>query len=187
VSVHDDAPPPGRRGSFAFDDEGTPAQRTVLVENGVLKTYMYDLDTAKKDGVKSTGNGRRESYRHRPIPRMTNTLIVSGDKTPQEIIATVDNGLFVKRMGGGQVNTVNGDFMFDVSEAYIIRNGEMREPVRGASLIGNSLKVLSQIDMVADDLGFGLGTCGKDGQGAPVADAQPTLRIKGMTVGGTNA
>jgi len=118
---------------------------------------------------------------------MTNTLIVSGNRKPQEIIADVDKGLFVKRMGGGQVNTVNGDFMFDVGEAHIIRGGELREPVRGASLIGNSLKVLSQIDMVADDLGFGLGTCGKDGQGAPVSDAQPTLRIKGITVGGTNA
>jgi TldD protein len=187
VSVHDDATPPGRRGSFTFDDEGTPAQRTVLVENGVLRTYMHDLSTAKKEGLKSTGNGRRESYRHRPIPRMTNTLIVSGDKKPQEIISAVDNGLFVKRMGGGQVNTVNGDFMFDVGEAHIIRGGEIKEPVRGASLIGNSLKVLSQIDMVADDLGFGLGTCGKDGQGSPVADAQPTLRIEGITVGGTNA
>jgi TldD protein len=187
VSVHDDATPPGRRGSFTFDDEGTPAQRTVLVENGVLRTYMHDLSTAKKEGLKSTGNGRRESYRHRPIPRMTNTLIVSGDKKPQEIISAVDNGLFVKRMGGGQVNTVNGDFMFDVGEAHIIRGGEIKEPVRGASLIGNSLKVLSQIDMVADDLGFGLGTCGKDGQESPVADAQPTLRIEGITVGGTNA
>lgn len=187
VSVHDDATLPGRRGTFIVDDEGTPAQRTVLVNNGVLETYMYDLSTAKKEGLKSTGNGRRDSYRHRPIPRMTNTLIVPGDASPEDVVAATDSGLFVKRMGGGQVNTINGDFMFDVGEAHIIRGGEIKGPVRGASLIGNSLKILAQIDMVADDLGFGLGTCGKDGQGAPVSDAQPTLRIEGITVGGTNA
>jgi TldD protein len=187
VSVHDDATLAGRRGSFVFDDEGTPAQRTVLVEDGILKTYMHDLSTAKKDNLKPTGNGRRESYRNRPIPRMTNTLIVPGDKKSQDIVSAVEKGLFVKRMGGGQVNTVNGDFMFDVGEAHIIKGGEIKEAVRGASLIGNSMKVLAQIDMVADDLGFGLGTCGKDGQGSPVADAQPTLRIEGITVGGTNA
>ena len=187
ITVRDDATLEGRRGSFVFDDEGTPAQDTILVENGILKTYMYDMSTAKKDGLRSTGNGRRESYRHRPIPRMTNTLIVSGEATPEEIIGATDNGIFVKRMGGGQVNTINGDFMFDVGEAHIIRRGELKQPVRGASLVGNSMKVLEQIDMVADDLGFGLGTCGKDGQGSPVSDAQPTLRIKGITVGGTNA
>jgi TldD protein len=118
---------------------------------------------------------------------MTNTLIAPGDASPDDVIAATEDGLFVKRMGGGQVNTVNGDFMFDVGEAHIIRGGEIKEPVRGASLIGNSLKALAQIDMVADDLGFGLGTCGKDGQGSPVSDAQPTLRIEGITVGGTNA
>ena len=187
VSVHDDATLAARRGSFAFDDEGTPSQCTVLVENGILKTYMYDMTTAKKDGRKSTGNGRRESYRHRPIPRMTNTLIVPGKVKPKDVVTATEKGLFVKRMGGGQVNTVNGDFMFEVSEAHMIRGGEIKGPVRGASLIGNSSRVLAQIDMVADDLGFGVGTCGKDGQGAPVADAQPTLRIEGITVGGTNA
>jgi len=187
VSVHDDATLAGRRGSFVFDDEGTPSQCTALIENGILKTYMYDLSTAKKDRCKSTGNGRRESFRHRPIPRMTNTLIVSGSARPEDVVASTDKGLFVKRMGGGQVNTINGDFMFDVNEAHIIRGGEVKEPVRGASLIGNSARVLAQIDMVADDLGFGVGTCGKDGQGAPVSDAQPTLRIEGITVGGTNA
>ncbi len=187
VSVHDDATLGGRRGSFAFDDEGTPAQCTELVVDGVLKTYMYDLSTAKKDGRASTGNGRRESFRHRPIPRMTNTLIVSGSAGPEDVVAATEKGLYVKRMGGGQVNTINGDFMFDVGEAHMIRGGEIKEPVRGASLIGNSAKVLAQIDMVADDLGFGVGTCGKDGQGSPVSDAQPTLRIEGITVGGTNA
>jgi TldD protein len=187
VSVHDDATIPFKRGTFKFDDEGAPSERTVLVENGVLKTYMYDLISALKDGRPSTGNGRRESYRHRPIPRMTNTLIVPGTEKPEHVISATDKGLFVRRMGGGQVNTVNGDFMFEVSEGYLIRNGEIKEPVRGASLLGNSLKVLSGIDMVANDLGFGLGTCGKDGQGAPVADAQPTLRLKAITVGGTSA
>jgi TldD protein len=187
VSVHDDATLTGRRGSFTFDDEGTPSNCTVLVENGILKTYMYDLITAKKDGRKSTGNGRRESYRHRPIPRMTNTLIIPGKATPEDVVAATEKGLFVKKMGGGQVNTVNGDFMFDANEAHLIRNGEISEPVRGASLIGKSFNVLAQIDMVACDLGFGVGTCGKDGQGVPVSDAQPTLRIEGITVGGTSA
>jgi len=187
ISVHDDATLAGKRGSFAYDDEGTPSERTVLVENGVLKTYMYDLNTAKKAGCKSTGNGRRESYRHKPIPRMTNTLIVPGSASPDAVVASTDNGLFVRRMGGGQVNTINGDFMFEVNEAHIIRDGEIKEPVRGASLIGNASKVLEQIDMVGNDLGFGVGTCGKDGQGVPVSDAQPTLRIEGITVGGTHA
>jgi TldD protein len=187
VSVHDDATIPFKRGTFKYDDEGTPAERTVLVENGVLRSYMYDVIAARKDGRSSTGNGRRESYRHRPIPRMTNTLIVRGTGRPEDVISATEKGLFVRRMGGGQVNTVSGDFMFEVSEGYIIRNGEIKEPVRGASLIGNSMKILAEIDMVASDLGFGLGTCGKDGQGAPVSDAQPTLRVRGITVGGTSA
>ncbi len=187
VSVHDDATLTTRRGSFAYDDEGTPGECTTLVENGVLKTYMYDLTAARKDNRRSTGNGRRESYRHRPIPRMTNTIIVPGKARPEDVVRATEKGLFVRKMGGGQVNTINGDFMFEVSEAYMIRGGELKEPVRGASLIGNSSKVLAGIDMVASDLGFGVGTCGKDGQGVPVSDAQPTLRIEGITVGGTNA
>jgi TldD protein len=187
VSVHDDATLAGRRGSFGCDDEGTPSECTVLVENGVLKSYMYDLTTAKKDGRNSTGNGRRESYRHRPIPRMTNTLITSGTQRPEDIVRATDRGLFVRKMGGGQVNTINGDFMFEVSEANMIRGGEIKGWVRGASLIGNAEKVLAQIDMVGNDLGFAVGTCGKEGQGVPVSDAQPTLRIEGITVGGTNA
>jgi TldD protein len=187
VSVHDDATLRGRRGSFACDDEGTPSECTVLIEHGVLKTYLYDLSTAAKDGHTSTGNGRRESYRHRPVPRMTNTLITPGTVSPENVVAATEKGIFVRRMGGGQVNTINGDFMFEVNEAHMIRSGEIAEPVRGASLIGNSSKVLRQIDMVADDLGFGIGTCGKDGQGVPVSDAQPTLRVAGITVGGTSA
>lgn len=184
ITVVDDATIPNCRGSFRFDDEGTEAQRTVLVESGILKTYMYDRITASKDGRSSTGNGRRESYKHRPIPRMTNTMIAPGLSEPDEILSTTPNGLFVKKMGGGQVNTVNGDFVFEVSEGYIIENGVLGEPVRGATLVGNGPQVLMSIDMVGNDLGFSIGTCGKDGQGAPVSDAQPTLRIPEITVGG---
>jgi TldD protein len=184
VTVIDDATIPNARGSFAFDGEGTPAQRTVLVENGVLKGYMYDRLSAMKDGCASTGNGRRESYRTRPIVRMTNTLIDPGKSDPAEIVKSVDRGLFVKRMGGGQVNTVTGDFVFEVSEGFLIENGAVGEPVRGATLTGNGPEVLRKITMVGNDLGFGIGTCGKDGQGVPVSDAQPTLLISGITVGG---
>jgi len=184
ITVLDDSTLPNRRGSFRFDDEGTEAQRTVLVDRGVLKTYLYDRLTAMKDGTRSTGNGRRESYRHRPIPRMTNTLIAPGTTDPASILRTTPTGLYVRKMGGGQVNTVNGDFVFEVSEGYLIENGSVTEPVRGASLIGNGPNVLRAIDAVGSDLGFSIGTCGKDGQGSPVSDAQPTLRIPDITVGG---
>lgn len=184
VTVIDDATIPHARGSFGFDSEGTAAQKTVLVENGVLKGYLYDRLSAMKDGCASTGNGRRESYRNRPIVRMTNTLIAPGTSDPAQIVRSVSNGLFVKRMGGGQVNTVNGDFVFEVTEGYLIENGVIGEPVRGATLAGNGPKVLQQISIVGNDLGFGIGTCGKDGQGVPVSDAQPTLLIPAITVGG---
>ncbi|HBA88822.1 MAG TPA: peptidase C69 [Geobacter sp.] len=184
ITVIDDATIPHGRGSFSFDGEGTPAQRTVLVEDGILKGYMYDRLSAMKDGCASTGNGRRESYRVRPIVRMTNTLIAPGQSDPAGIVGSVANGLFVRRMGGGQVNTVNGDFVFEVSEGYLIENGVVGEPVRGATLAGNGPEVLKNITMVGNDLGFGIGTCGKDGQGVPVSDAQPTLLISGITVGG---
>lgn len=184
ITVVDDATLYGCRGSFLVDDEGTPAQRTVLVEQGVLKTYLYDRLTAMKDGTRSTGNGRRESYRHRPIPRMTNTMIAPGTARAETILRETQRGLFVRKMGGGQVNTVNGDFVFEVSEGYLIENGSVGEPVRGATLIGNGPKVLLSIDRVGSDLGFSIGTCGKDGQGAPVSDAQPTIRIPEITVGG---
>jgi len=187
VTVVDDATLEGKRGSFRFDDEGTEAERTVLVDNGVLKTFMYDRLTAMKDRARSTGNGRRESYKHRPIPRMTNTMIVPGKSDPEEIVQTTPNGLFVKKMGGGQVNTVNGDFVFEVSEGYLIENGSIAEPVRGATLTGNGPQVLMSIDRVGSDLGFSIGTCGKDGQGSPVSDAQPTLRIPEITIGGVVA
>lgn len=184
ITVIDDATMPNKRGSFRFDDEGVEAQKTVLVENGILKGYMYDRLWSMKEGVKSTGNGRRESYKYRPIPRMTNTLIAPGKSVPEDIIKSTSSGLFVKKMGGGQVNTVNGDFVFEVSEGYLLENGKIGEPVRGATLTGNGPEILKDIDIVGNDLGFSIGTCGKDGQGVPVADAQPTLRIKSLTVGG---
>jgi TldD protein len=184
ITVVDDPTLPQKRGSYVFDDEGVASQRTLLVEEGILRGYLYDRLTALKDGIKSTGNGRRESYQHKPIPRMSNTLVVPGEMKPEEIIHSVEKGLFVKKMGGGQVNTVNGDFVFEVSEGYLIEKGSIGEPVRGAILIGNGPQILKEIDMVGDDLGFGIGTCGKDGQGVPVGDAQPTLRIPEIVVGG---
>jgi TldD protein len=184
VTVIDDATIPFARGSFYFDSEGSPGQKTILVENGILKGYMYDRLTAMKDNRVSTGNGRRESYHAKPIVRMTNTIIAPGETEPQEIVKSVPQGLFVKKMGGGQVNTVTGDFMFEVSEGYLIENGMVCEPVRGATLTGNGPEVLKKILKVGSDLGFGIGTCGKDGQGVPVADAQPTLLIADMIVGG---
>ncbi|MDX1765181.1 MAG: TldD/PmbA family protein, partial [bacterium] len=184
VTVVDDSTLPNKRGTFRFDDEGTESQRTVLVDRGILRTYLYDRLTAMKDGVVSSGNGRRESYRRRPIPRMTNTLILPGDEDPGAILRSTPSGLYVVRMGGGQVNTINGDFVFEVSEGYRIENGAIGEPLRGATLTGNGPEVLMQIDRVGNDLGYAIGTCGKDGQGAPVSDAQPTIRIPEITVGG---
>ena len=184
ITVVDDPTLPQRRGSYPFDDEGVASRRTILVEGGVLKGYLYDRLTALEDGVESSGNGRRESYQDKPIPRMSNTMILPGKMRPEEIVHSVEKGLFVKKMGGGQVNTVNGDFIFEVNEGYLIEKGSIGEPVRGATLIGNGPRVLKDIDMVGNDLGFGIGTCGKDGQGVPVADAQPTLRIPELVVGG---
>ncbi len=184
VTVIDDATLPGRRGSLGCDDEGTPAGRTVLVERGILRAYLTDLITSRTYGLPLTGNGRRASFRHRPLPRMTNTLIQPGELSPSEIIARVERGLLVKRMGGGQVNTVNGDFVFEISEGYLIEKGAVAHPIRGATLVGNGPKVLTSIEHIANDLGFGLGTCGKDGQGVAVSDAQPTLLIPEITIGG---
>ncbi len=177
VSIVDDATMTGKRGSFGIDDEGTPAQRTVLVEGGVLKGFLYDRLLAMKEGSRPTGNGRRNSYRHKPLPRMSNTIILPGKTPPGEIERSVQSGLLVQKMGGGQVNPVTGDFMFEVAEGYRIENGRRGEPVRGATITGNGPEALSMIDMVGSDLGFGLGTCGKEGQGVPVGDAQPTLRF----------
>ncbi len=185
ITVIDDATLPHKRGSYNFDDEGVPAQYNVLVEQGILKGYMYDRLSAMKDGVRSTGNGRRESYQHHPIPRMSNTLIAPGVDDPEAIIRSVKKGLLVTALGGGQVNTVNGDFVFEVNEGYIIENGEVTSPVRGATLSGNGPRVLNQVQAVGNDLGFTIGTCGKDAQGCPCSDAQPTLLLPQIVVGGT--
>ena len=185
ITIVDDKTLTGKRGSFVFDDEGTPSEKTVLVEKGILKNYMYDRRMALRDGVKSTGNGRRESYRFPPICRMTNTMIMPGTDDPEEIIRTTPKGLFVTKMGGGQVNTVNGDFVFEVNEAYLIENGKISDPVRGAMLMGNGPQVLNTIDRIGNDHGFSIGTCGKNNQGVPVSDAQPTIRIPEIVVGGT--
>ncbi len=184
ISVIDDGTIPSKRGSYSFDDEGSPANMNMLVKDGVLLGYMYDIYTAMVDRTSSTGNGRRQSYEHKPMPRMTNTYIASGNLAPDEVISSVHRGLFVKKMGGGQVNTITGDFVFEVQEGYLIDNGTIGDAVRGATLIGNGPETLMSIDMVASDLGFSIGTCGKDAQGVPVSDAMPTLRIPEMVVGG---
>lgn len=184
ITVLDDGSMPERRGSYTFDDEGTPSQRNVLIENGILKGYLVDKISAMKFDLPATGNGRRETFRHKPIVRMTNTYIAPGKDDPAEILRDTKWGVYVKSMGGGQVNTVTGDFVFAVTEGYLIRDGKIAEPIRGATLVGNGPKVLQIIDRVGSDLGFATGTCGKDGQGAPVTDAQPTMRIPELTVGG---
>lgn len=184
ISVLDDGTMPERRGSYTFDDEGTPSQRNVLIENGILKGYLVDRISAMKFDLPATGNGRRETFRNKPIVRMTNTYIAPGKDDPAQILRDTKWGLFVKSMGGGQVNTVTGDFVFAVTEGYLIRDGKIAEAIRGATLVGNGPKVLQIIDRVGTDLGFATGTCGKDGQGAPVTDAQPTMRIPELTVGG---
>ncbi len=186
ITVIDDSSLAGRRGFYRFDDEGTCSDRNVLVENGVLKRYMSDRLSLIKYGYGLTGNGRRQSYEHPPIVRMSNTMIAKGESNPEDIIKSVSDGIFVRKMGGGQVNTVTGDFVFDVMEGYTIKGGVIGEAVSGATLMGNGPEVLKNIDMVGSDLGFGIGTCGKDGQGVPVSDAQPTLRIPSIIVGGKN-
>jgi len=184
ITVIDDGRDPGKRGTAAMDDEGTATQRTVLIEKGVLKTYLSDRKHAEKLGIRRSGNARRESFRHLPICRMTNTMIASGDSDPEEIVRSVKDGIFVKKMGGGQVDVVSGNFAFEVTECYRIRDGKLAEALRGATLVGQGPKLMSEIDMVGWDLGYSTGTCGKDGQGAPVADAQPTLRIPSVVIGG---
>jgi len=184
ITVVDDGTIMNKRGTLNYDDEGTPTERTILIENGILRGYMHSKITSKKFSVQPTGNGRRESYMVLPIVRMRNTLILPGDDNPEDIIKSVDYGIFVRKMGGGQVDVISGDFQFGINEGYVIENGQITKPIRGASLVGNGLKVLESIDMVGNDLGFGVGTCGKDGQSAPVSDAQPTIRIPKMVVGG---
>ncbi|WP_020563680.1 metalloprotease TldD [Methylosarcina fibrata] len=186
-TVVDDGTLSGRRGSLSIDDEGTPTEKTVLIENGILKGYMQDKLNARLMGVKPTGNGRRESYAHAPMPRMTNTYMLPGAHDPEEIIRSVDKGLFAKNFGGGQVDITSGKFVFSASEAYLIENGRLTRPVKGATLIGNGPDVLTRVSMVGNDLELdsGVGTCGKEGQSVPVGVGQPTLKIDGLTVGGT--
>jgi len=184
ITVIDDGTDPNKRGTAAMDDEGTPTQRTVLIEKGILRTYLSDRKHAEKLGIQRSGNARRESFRYLPICRMTNTMIARGTSDPDEILRSVKDGVFVKKMGGGQVDVVSGNFAFEITECYRIRDGKLAEPLRGATLVGQGPKLMSEIDMVGTDLGYSTGTCGKDGQGAPVADAQPTLRIPAVVVGG---
>ena len=178
-----------RRGSLSVDDEGTPTQCTTLIENGVLKGYMQDKLNARLMGVAATGNGRRESYAHLPMPRMTNTYMLAGESDPQEIIASVKKGLYCANLGGGQVDITSGKFVFSTSEAYLIENGKITTPVKGATLIGNGPEAMARVSMVGNDLALdsGVGTCGKDGQSVPVGVGQPTLKIDVITVGGTGA
>jgi TldD protein len=187
VTVIDDGTLPRRRGSLNVDDEGNPTQNNVLIENGVLRGYLQDSLNARLMGVAPTGNGRRESYAHIPMPRMTNTFMLGGDKDPQEIIASVKKGLYAVNFGGGQVDITNGKFVFSASEAYVIEDGRIGHPVRGATLIGNGPDALTRVSMIGNDMALdtGVGTCGKEGQSVPVGVGQPTLRIDALTVGGT--
>jgi Predicted Zn-dependent proteases and their inactivated homologs len=187
VTVVDDGTLPGRRGSLNIDDEGNPTRCNVLIEDGILRGYMQDTLNARLMKTAATGNGRRESFAHLPMPRMTNTYMLAGDKQPEEIIASVKRGLYAVNFGGGQVDITSGKFVFSASEAYMIENGRVTYPVRGATLIGNGPDAMTRVSMVGDDLALdgGVGTCGKDGQSVPVGVGMPTLRIDGLTVGGT--
>ena len=187
VTVIDDGTIADRRGSLNFDDEGNPTQRNVLIEDGILKGYMQDSLNARLMGVAPTGNGRRESFAHLPLPRMTNTMMLAGEHDPQEIIQSVKKGIYAANFGGGQVDITSGKFVFSMSEAYLIEDGKVTRPIKGATLIGNGPDALTRISMIGNDLALdpGVGTCGKDGQSVPVGVGQPTLRIDGLTVGGT--
>lgn len=187
VTVVDDGTLPDRRGSLTIDDEGTPSQCTTLIENGVLVNYMQDKLNARLMGMQPTGNCRRESYAHVPMPRMTNTYMLAGAYHPEEIIASVQNGLYAVNFGGGQVDITSGQFVFSASEAYLIENGKVTQPVKGATLIGNGPEVMKKISMIGNDLALdkGIGVCGKEGQSVPVGVGQPTLKIDALTVGGT--
>jgi TldD protein len=187
LSGVDDATVPNAWGSFSFDDEGTPAQRTVLFTDGVLQGWLYDRLRAEKDGVASSGNGRRQSYAHPPIPRMTNTYILNGTSTPEELLSSTERGVHVTALAGGQTNPATGDFVFGCSEAFLIEGGKVTSPVRGANLIGRAIEVMSAVDGIAADFDIWPGVCGKDGQGVPVGSGSPTLRISRITVGGTGA
>jgi TldD protein len=188
-TVVDDGTIPNRRGRLNVDDEGTPTSRTVLIEKGILRGYLQDRLNARLMKMTPTGNGRRESFAHSPMPRMTNTFMLPGESTPDEVIRSVKHGLYAVSFGGGQVDITNGKFVFSASEAYMIEDGQVTRPVKGATLIGNGPDVLTRVSMVANDLALdsGIGTCGKDGQSVPVGVGLPTIRIDGITVGGTRA
>ena len=187
ITVVDDGSIRNRRGSLNMDDEGNPTQRTVLIEDGILKGYLQDTLNARLMNMAVTGNARRESFAHLPMPRMTNTFMLAGDRNPEEIIASVKNGLYAANFGGGQVDITNGKFVFSASEAYVIENGKLAYPVKGATLVGNGPDILKRVTMVGNDmqLDSGVGVCGKEGQSVPVGVGQPTLRIEDVTVGGT--
>lgn len=187
VTVVDDGTLMGRRGSLSIDDEGNPSQRTVLIEDGILQGYLQDSLNARLMGVAPTGNGRRESFAHLPLPRMTNTMMLAGEHAPEEIIASVKNGIYAANFGGGQVDITSGKFVFSMAEAYLIEDGKVTAPIKGATLIGNGPDALTRVTMIGNDLQLdsGVGTCGKEGQSVPVGVGQPTLRIEGLTVGGT--
>jgi TldD protein len=187
VTVVDDGTIPDRRGSLTIDDEGNPTTRSVLIEDGILRGYLQDRMNARLMGVPVTGNGRRESYASIPMPRMTNTFMLGGDRDPQEIIASVERGLYAVNFGGGEVDITNGKFVFSASEAYWIENGKIAYPVRGATLVGNGPDALTRVSMIGNDMSLdsGIGMCGKEGQSVPVGVGQPTIRIEGLTVGGT--
>ena len=189
VTVVDDGTIAGRRGSLSIDDEGTPTSSTVLIEDGILKGYMQDRMNARLMGMEPTGNGRRESFAHQPMPRMTNTYMLGGDKDPGEILSSVKNGLYAVNFGGGQVDITSGKFVFSCTEAYMIENGKIGAPVKGATLIGNGPDCLTKVSMIGNDMKLdpGIGTCGKADQGVPVGVGQPTLRLNGLTIGGTAA
>ena len=189
VTVIDDGTMTDRRGSITIDDEGTPSRRNVLIENGILKGYMQDRQNARLMGVEATGNGRRESYAHAPMPRMTNTYMESGDTDPDEIVASIKKGIYAVNFGGGQVDITSGKFVFSAAEAYLVENGKIGAPVKGATLIGNGPDAMSKISMIGNDskLDSGIGTCGKAGQSVPVGVGQPTVKMGGITVGGTEA
>lgn len=187
VTIVDDGSYAREWGTSAIDDEGNPTKRNVLIEDGVLTDYMWDLRHAKKEGHAPSGNGRRQSYQHLPIVRMTNTYLLAGQEDPSEIVAGTEAGIYCAKLGGGQVNTATGDFVFGMVEAYLIEDGRITAPLRDANLIGNGPQVLQAIDAIGNDFATGVGTCGKDGQGVPVSDGNPTLRVQGITVGGTAA
>ena len=188
VTVFDDGTELGRRGSLTIDDEGTPTERTILIEDGILVGYMHDRMSARLMGLKPTGNGRRESYAHMPLPRMTNTGMLAGESSREEMIRSVKRGLYAAHFGGGQVDITNGKFVFQCTEAYLIEDGKITTPVKGATLIGDGPSALTRVEMIGDDFCFdpGVGVCGKAGQGVPVGVGQPSLKIRGLTVGGTS-